>query len=414
MKKQLLFAQCQLIKALCAFFLLMTFSSPLFAKLYINEISGNDKWLELYNDASTAVDLSGYVIQKTDEKGITADFIIKSGVSIPANGYISWARDKNNTDGSTFTWGISAKKDVSFKLFDASKKELDYFEVRSNLYCEGFERTVGRKTDGAGELVIFKSGGTRDQSNNNGTIQTETSNPKKIFINEINGNKYNKAEEEQSKWLEIYNDENEEVDLANYTLQKIDEKGSIDNWFIPANTKIQAKGFRVFEQDSTCIDNSTFIWGISARKNVAFKLFDTNGTQIDFFEVNVEVGDLFSEGEGRTVGRRYDGHSELIVFADNGTKGTSNGTNPDEPGDGLNDLVNAQTTAYIQSGIIYFNDNDNTIRTISMITVSGRVIYHQELNGEKQIPVQHLSKGIYLLKMLRADGQTVVQKIIVN
>ena len=135
------------------------------AKIYINEISGNEKWLEIYNAENNEIDLSGYTIQKIDEDGIAANWKIPSGKKITAGGFLYWTQDANCTNGSTFTWGISAKKDVAFKVFDNNGTELDYFEVRANLYSEGGEKTVGREVDGNNTLVIFERG-TPGASNN--------------------------------------------------------------------------------------------------------------------------------------------------------------------------------------------------------------------------------------------------------
>ena len=278
-------------------------------KIYVNEISGNDKWLEVYNDENTAVDLSGYTIQKIDELGVIANWKIPSGVTISGKGYKVWTQ---NESGS-FTWGISAKKDVAFKILDTEGNTLDSFEVKMpNMNSEGINRTVGRKTDGASELVIFRNGGTKGASNNGGTQQVPSANPKKIYINEISGNE---------KWLEIYNAENDAVNLSEYYIQKIDEVGATDNWVIPSATTINAKGCLSWTQDANCTNGSTFTWGISAKKDVAFKVFDNNGTELDYFEIRT---DLYSDGGGKTVGRKTDGAKELALFLNGGTKGTTN------------------------------------------------------------------------------------------
>ena len=419
--------------------LLIACTLQAYPKIYINEISGNEKWLEIYNDADESVDLAGYTIRKIDENNEPSDFYLKSGTVIEGKGFLYWTRDKNNTDGSTFTWGISAKKDVAFKIFDTEAKEIDYFEVRSDLYSEGLNRTVGRETDGAEKLVIFTDGGTKGTSNNEGNIQTPTPDPKKIYVNEINGNKLNKEGENQPKWLEIYNAEEEDVDISNYIIQKIDEKGSIDNWFIPANTTIEGKGFKVWEQDSLCTDGSTFTWGISARKNVAFKIFDNNGTLLDHFEVNIETGGLYSEGEGRTVGRETDGAEKLVIFENNGTKGTSNKENqgpvdpdpgpidpdptdpdpeptdpePTDPDTG-NSLYEDQVSipfAYVKSKTIFLSEQ---VKSFTLFGVSGKAYLSQDQVNDMEINANELPDGIYLLQMFDVDNIPTVQKIYIK
>lgn len=400
-------------KTILFFTLSLLFTPLAFSKLYINEISGNEKWLEVYNDGDTDVDMKGYFIRKINEKGEKDDsFYIIPGNVVPAGGYKSWQRDKNCTDGSTFKWGISAKKDVAFTIIDTEGKEVDHFEIKEDLYSEGFNRTVGRETDGADKLVIFTTG-TRNASNSGGTIQVPTENPKKIYINEINGNKINKAgEDDQPKWLEIYNGEKEEVDISNYTIQKIDEKGNIDNWFIPVQTTIAAEGFLVWEQDSLCENGSTFTWGISARKNVSFKLFDPNGTMIDYFVVDIEAeaARLLSEGEGKTVGREYDGDEKLVVFPGDGTKNASNGkkTIPNSTND-----VSATTElrAYFNGGIIYVSED---VKAVTLISTTGKTVLQQAPLNSLQIPADHLPSGIYILKMQGENNKSKAQKLYIK
>ena len=164
-------------------------------KVYVNEISGNDKWLEIYNDENEAVDLTGYVLQKIDEDGLPADWPIPSGTTIEPKGFLVWTQNSKCTDGSTFTWGISAKKDVGFKIFDAEENELDFFDVKmdAGLNSDGNERTVGRKTDSASELILFYSGGTKGTTNNNGITKNpvvsnypQITNIPTIYINTTN------------------------------------------------------------------------------------------------------------------------------------------------------------------------------------------------------------------------------------
>jgi hypothetical protein len=151
---------------------LITVTDPV--RMYVNEISGNEKWLEIYNEEDATVDLTGYVIQKIDEKNKAEDWPIPAGTTVEAKGFRVWEQGGNSQE--SFTWGISAKKDVAFKIFDNTGAELDYFEVRSDLYSEGDQKTVGRRTDGASELVIFENGGTRGSSNNMQGIGTGTGN----------------------------------------------------------------------------------------------------------------------------------------------------------------------------------------------------------------------------------------------
>ena len=367
-------------------------------KLYVNEISGNEKWVEIYNAEGEEIDLTtGYSLQKIDEKGSVDNFFFEGGVKIAAGGYRSWKQ----LGPASFTWGISGKKDVAFKIFDPNGTELDYFEVRENLYSEGLSRTVGRITDGADQLVIFKNGGTRTQSNNGCDIQilTPENERKKIYVNEMSGN---------DKWLEICNAGNEEVDLTGYAITKIDETGSIDNWFIPEGTKIAAKSFLHWTQaivvdpliDVTTYD--TFTWGISAKKDVTFKISDQNGTELDRFEVTMPG--MFSEGQSQTVGRIPDATGPLVVIKNGGTPGAMNDpgfiSNKTETG------IDNTMSAFVENETLYLSDN---VTSVSIVSVLGANAITQA-NVSGSVDLSALSAGVYLVKMSN-EKQQKVQKI---
>ena len=285
-------------------------SEPL-QKIFVNEINGNDKWIEIYSDEEEDVDISGYVIRKTDNVGVIANWTIPSGTIIAAKGFLTWTQGTNLNE--TFTWGISAQRDVTFKLFDNKGRELDNFEVKmsDNLYSQGNNRTVGRQTDGHPNLIVFLDGGTKGYSNNEGTAEKPAEGEgKRIYVNEISGN---------AKWLEIYNDEDEDVDISDYVIRKIDDVNEAVNWTIPSGTIIAAKGFRTWTQN---VDDG-FTWGITAQRDVAFKLFDDKGRELDYFEVKMSDG-LYSQDYNRTVGRQTDGNPNLVIFLNGGTKGISN------------------------------------------------------------------------------------------
>lgn len=148
----------------------------------VNEISGNEKWMEIYNATETAIDLTGYRLQKIDEDGNTEDWLLPSETIIPAKGFLVYIQ---GVDASkTFTWDISVTQDIAFKLFDSDGNELDYFEVNETLYSDGDEKTVGRKTDGVEELAVFLVG-TKGFSNDQGQLSPikETVSPIKTYPN---------------------------------------------------------------------------------------------------------------------------------------------------------------------------------------------------------------------------------------
>jgi len=353
-------------------------------KIFINEVSGNENWLEIYNGEDEPVHLTGYTILIINNEGDVINWSIPAGTIIEAKGF------------KVFTLGIRAERNIAFKLVDDKSREIDFFEVKilDNLYSLGNNRSVGRQTDGHPNLIVFLNGGTKGYSNNDGIPETCGEGAgKRIFINEISGN---------DKWIEIYNDEEEKVDLTGYTIRKIDDLNKAADWSIPSGTSIASKGFKVWTQ---YVDDG-FDWGITAQRDVAFKLFDNEKRELDFFHVKMS-DHLYSDGDRRTVGRQTDGHPNLIVFLYGGTKGYSNRLSWTE--------MIPQTVEYS----VYPNPFSKEVRlvgaegcTLQVINVSGVVEHTQRITSpDETIWLEHLTPGMYFFRVVK-DGKMETVKTI--
>ena len=73
--------------------------------------------------------------------------------------------------------------------------------------------------------------------------------PGEIIINEIMPNP--EGADETEEWVELYNQNNFEVDLSNWLLE--DREGSATTYTIPKDTKISANGFLIFKRPDTKI-----------------------------------------------------------------------------------------------------------------------------------------------------------------
>ena len=81
-------------------------------------------------------------------------------------------------------------------------------------------------------------------------ISTEIKNyPSEIFINEILPSP--QGADETSEWIELYNSNNFEADLAGWKIN--DTTGTITNYVFPKDTKISANGFLIFKRPDTKI-----------------------------------------------------------------------------------------------------------------------------------------------------------------
>ena len=142
-------------------------------KLFVNEVSCGNKQFEIYNASSKDVDIAGYCFTKDD--GDT--WVVPAGKgNIPAKGFIVYtAKNPDLNEGPSF--GISGTKGFKLCMYSSetpsaetlvdmidNSKSLDTFMTVED------SETIGRKTDGAAEIVIF-SEGTIGSSNNNGTVK---------------------------------------------------------------------------------------------------------------------------------------------------------------------------------------------------------------------------------------------------
>ena len=142
-------------------------------KIVINEVSCGLKQFEIYNGTNKAVDIAGYTFTKDDKDNWT---VPEGKGNIPAKGFLVFtAKNPDITEGPSF--GISGTK--GFKICMYSSAEVSDATlvdmIDNSATVEGFKtvadtETLGRKTDGADEWVLF-SEGTIGTSNNTGTVK---------------------------------------------------------------------------------------------------------------------------------------------------------------------------------------------------------------------------------------------------
>lgn len=132
------------------------------AKVVLNELDGNNKFIELYNAGNADADLSGWQMFKdgeTDAKWIGPDkFILKAGEFFALNCV------KKSTEYATdFGAGFSAAKNVQIILLDKDGKEVDRFERGTetggwgNIELPSKEESFSRVPDGTGPFVYAAS-----------------------------------------------------------------------------------------------------------------------------------------------------------------------------------------------------------------------------------------------------------------
>lgn len=153
--------------------------------LKLNELNGNDKYIELYNTSDEAIDLGGVQLRKDEEEVV---YIAAKGVTIPAKGYLTLWSEKADADVDNnliFSSGLSADKSLKMQLLSPSNEEIDVFinpkKVENTQWGgEGsysgekdengndVNRSFGRNIDGEGEWYVMDP--SLDSTNENATI----------------------------------------------------------------------------------------------------------------------------------------------------------------------------------------------------------------------------------------------------
>ena len=143
--------------------------------IVLNELSGADKFIELYNTTDAEVSLDGLYIVKYDstkEGGKSTTWTGKGGIKIAAKGWVALessdladpAEDGDpayvyESENHIFKGGLSGKKNLKFELYNADDELLDTFtrgeEGAGWNQVSGFENnkknTFSRVPDGTGE-----------------------------------------------------------------------------------------------------------------------------------------------------------------------------------------------------------------------------------------------------------------------
>ena len=134
--------------------------------LFSDQESKDDlDYIELYNTSSQDVDLSGCSL--LDDKMDEGDrYTFPEGTVIEANGFLTFDVDKDNTNGPAF--GLGKSGDVIL-LYDKNGNRID--EVGTPDFEDTEIHSVGRKTDGGEEIVVFSE--VSKNASNNGKVVVE-------------------------------------------------------------------------------------------------------------------------------------------------------------------------------------------------------------------------------------------------
>ena len=266
-----------------------------YSVLRLNELNGNDKFIEIYNSGAEAINLNGVYIEKDGTQNWVADNTVK----IDAGGYLLlYSEDVQAAmpeypESLIFHSGLSAKKNVRIQLFTPAGVSIDDFnlvDIDQNdpayipapasysrnadgnwYYADATPGAVN--VDGEVALLGLEGGVTPEPPTPDEPDYTN------IVLNELNGD---------TKFIEIYNMGDLELSLEGMYITKDGNEEDI-KWTGDATHVVPAHGYLVLYSIDTQADhpelgdNMFFNSGLSAKKTVRIALYMADGTERDVF-----------------------------------------------------------------------------------------------------------------------------------
>ena len=292
-----------------------------YSKLRLNELNGNDKFIEIYNAGAEAINLNGVYIEKDDAQNWIGDNTVK----IEAGAYLVLYSEDVVADhpeipeSLIFHSGPSAKKNVRIQLFTPAGVSIDDFnltniDANDPAYIPA-PASYSRNADGK----WYYADATPGAANVDGTVALlgleggdtpEPPTPEEpdytnLVLNELNGD---------TKFIEFYNKGNLDLSMEGMYITKDGNEEDI-KWTGDATHVVPAHGYLVLYSIDTQIDhpelgdNMFFNSGLSAKKTVRIALYMADGTERDVFTRGTtgEWGQTISNVAPQSYARTPDG-----------------------------------------------------------------------------------------------------------
>ena len=310
--------------------------------LRLNELNGNDKFIEIYNAGADAINLNGVYIEKDGTQNWLADNTVK----IDAGGYVLLYSEDVTIEGAaqagypeslTFHSGLSAKKNVRIQLFTPAGVSIDDFnltniEANDPAYIPA-PASYSRNADGKWYYADATPGavnvdGTVALLGLEGGVTPEPPTPEEpdytnLVLNELNGD---------TKFIEIYNKGNIDLSLEGMYIMK-DDYVEGAKWTADASMVIPAHSYVLLYSNNVQADHPElgpeyfFDGGLSAKKTVRITLFMSDGTERDTFTRGStgEWGQTISDVAPQSYARTPDGGDWKLAEATPGAANPATG-----------------------------------------------------------------------------------------
>lgn len=212
----------------------------------LDEFLESNDWIELYNAGPNPVNLAGYYLSDDPDSLDLWRFPLENPdftTIEPGDYMILWADNDVIQGWNHLPFRLSVDGETLFLTQPDGTTIAD----QADFPAQQYDISYGRQTDGASNWVFFNN--TTPGTSNNEILPS----PALLFINEVlplNISGIRDENNEHEGWIEIYNPNNFQVNLAGYFLGT---PGDPDLFQIPFNdptkTCVQPDGFRIFWMD---------------------------------------------------------------------------------------------------------------------------------------------------------------------
>ncbi len=310
-----------------------------YSVLRLNELNGNDKFIEIYNAGADAINLNGVYIEKDGAQNWLGDNTVK----IDAGAYLVLYSEDVVADHPEvpetmiFHSGLSAKKNVRIQLFTPAGVPIDDFnltniDANDPAYIPA-PASYSRNADGK----WYYADATPGAANVDGTVALlgleggdtpEPPTPEEpdytnLVLNELNGT---------DKFIEIYNKGDMDLSLEGMYIMKDDYVAGA-TWTADATVVAPAHGYVLLYSEDVQIDmpdypeNLIFHSGLSSKKTVRITLFMPDNTVRDEFTRGTtgEWGQTISDVKPKSFARTPDGGDWKLADATPGEANPAEG-----------------------------------------------------------------------------------------
>lgn len=309
-----------------------------YSVLRLNELNGNDKFIELYNAGTDAISLKGVYIEKDEEQNWVGD----NTLSIAAGEYLVLYSEDVQADHADldsiyfFHSGLSAKKNVRIQLFSPAGESIDDFNLvdidQNDPSFIPAPASYSLNSDGN----WYYADATPGAANVDGTtallgLQTgDTPTPEEpdyadLVLNELSP---------EYKFIEFYNKGNFDLSLEGLYIMKDDKTDPV--WTGDSTLVVPANGYLVLYSEDVVADhpelegtNYIFASGLSGKKAIRIALYMADGTLRDEFtrraSEEMAWGDAMTNVAPKSYARVPDGGEWKLADATEGAANPSEG-----------------------------------------------------------------------------------------